>query len=409
MKSICFITSNHIESNPRLVKEAVAAFNAGYKVKVIFAQALKRISEHDEKIVASYPGIQFEKYVYFQKSPQKKFFLKINKNLCKIWFFFGSRNPEILGGALCLYYRELLELARRDSFDLYVGHNLSTLPLVRRLSLGSSKPFGFDLEDAYSLEKHSPLVLAIIKQTEKMFLKEAAYLTAASPFYIDYYYSKYGLRSIQLVLNTFEQRAVSFEAIDKKGSGERLRLCWFSQAIGLDRGLQMAILAMNQVSNVELHLFGDVSEGVKRELLGAALSSEVKERVYFHGHVQSQNLPEVISSFDIGLAFENNKLDGNENRNLCITNKIFFYVVCCLPVIATFTKGQNWIFQKTSEIGFQFENGNVAALILILKQLTFKPGFILELRKKVQIVARELFNWEKEQAKFLNCLEEVLF
>src|SRR6185369_7748543 len=59
MPHVVLITPGQPSSNPRLLKEALALFKAGYKVTVIYCFWAAWADADDEKLFATFPGIQW--------------------------------------------------------------------------------------------------------------------------------------------------------------------------------------------------------------------------------------------------------------------------------------------------------------------------------------------------------------
>lgn len=410
-KTICFVTPAHLANNPRLVKEATAAELAGYRIRIIAGSNLESTAEFDTEILRQHPDWD---YVAIRSS-------KRDSKIC--WLWFKSRVRQILAsagfqigfkGLFAVYaqsrlFREFLKEAVRKPVDLFIGHNLASLPVVFYASQKCGRPFGFDLEDAYSVEFSKALEDAdpLARYLESRYLHKASFLTASSPGIAEFYEKAYGIFSPTVVLNTFpwNDRLSNRTEQNSKSSGN-VALYWFSQTIGLDRGIQDVLKALAALDHlpVELHLRGNCSSEVKRKLLYSLKSSSLSSRIYFYPQVSPLDLLAKSSDYDIGLAVEQ---PVSLNRELCITNKLFFYLLAGLAIIATETTGQMSILSQIHGIGEHYPAGDIEKLKKIIVKLVSDKEILNQCKKQSLWYAREKFNWELESQKFFNLIQQV--
>ena len=64
VQKITLISSSHLSSNPRLVKEAKALFEAKFSVSIIFLQHISYLEKFDKEIIDDLPGINFSAINY---------------------------------------------------------------------------------------------------------------------------------------------------------------------------------------------------------------------------------------------------------------------------------------------------------------------------------------------------------
>src|ERR1039458_2373818 len=127
-----------------------------------------------------------------------------------------------------------------------------------------------------------------------------------------------------------------------------VRLYWFSQTIGLGRGLEDVIQAMGQLKgcNIELHVRGRWAGRYKEALFSLATSVGVlHQQICSHDPEPQSEMIRLATIHDVGLALERKD---TENHDLCIANKIFTYLLAGNAVIATATRGQQLIIDRKS-------------------------------------------------------------
>src|SRR5262249_14645959 len=136
-----------------------------------------------------------------------------------------------------------------------------------------------------------------------------------------------------------------------------LRLYWFSQTIGRDRGLEDAIRALGILGDqtIELHLCGEWCHGYETEFFELAKSTGVEHaRVHHHPPDRPDRMVELAAQYDVGLALEQR---GSFNRDICITNKIFTHLLAGNAIAATMTQGQQTVIRRIGPAGFSYEPG----------------------------------------------------
>src|SRR5699024_8713131 len=110
------------------------------------------------------------------------------------------------------------------------------------------------------------------------------------------------------------------------------------QTIGLDRGLQTFIHAMARTTaRVTLDIRGSNRWGHGDRLMELARELGVADRVSLLPMAPPQEMVRLAVDYDIGLSLET---DVSENRRVCLTNKIFTYLLAGVPVLLSDTPAQ---------------------------------------------------------------------
>src|SRR2546429_488447 len=82
-----------------------------------------------------------------------------------------------------------------------------------------------------------------------------------------------------------------------------LPLYWYSQTVGLDRGIQDAIRAAGLLQGkIQLHVRGTIALSVRCELESVARESGVAGQIHFHPQVAPRDLLSRAAEHDVGLA-----------------------------------------------------------------------------------------------------------
>ena len=392
-KKVCLITPGHISSNPRLVKEALALAQSGYKVHLIFTQYVGYLVDHDQQILNNNPTWTYNCLNWAGQNLSSKRYRIFSKIMQVL-------NPN-LSIKLNRNYLWQLKKAIACKADLYIAHNLSALPAVVIAAKKNNVKCGFDAEDFHRNEVSDDPASGDVKlktAIEEKYIPQVDYMTAASP-QIAETYEKLFYRHIRVVLNVFPKTA-SIKI--KNNTATHLQLFWFSQTIGPGRGLEEVLKGI-QISGIktDLHLLGKVGYQYKQYLLGSI--KNLSSTIYFHDPVYADELFKLAAHFDIGLASEPKH---PHNRDICLTNKLFTYIQTGLAVFASNTTAQTKFIHKYPQTASLYQNADELAALLI----THNNNRELLYTTKVNNfqLGQNTLNWEIEGKKFVAVIKNVL-
>ena len=409
-RRICIITSATICCNPRVVKEADALSAAGYDVRVVASQHVSWAVEWDHKLMAQRPW----KLNSIRWDDKENGNLKIRSGIRQRGFrmlSIMSNSWLIPERAYSRLFDEQLREAIKAPAELFIAHNPQALPVAAAAARHFSVQFAFDSEDFHigefpsSAENTKPYQL--LAQLEAKYLPDCAYVTSPSEEIGTALTERYNLKNTRTIHNVFplsERCGLDPETKDRRGPA--LSLYWYSQIVGLDRGLQDAIRALALLPGpVQLHIRGDLQPDVRRELSKIATQNDVGDCLYFHKPVPPGELLSRASEHDVGLALEQ---AAQLNRDLTVANKLFLYLLAGLSVAATATKGQLGVMTHCQEAGFCYPPGNYQRLAAGLSELMRNPSLLRQRKEAALKAARERWNWENESQRLVALVGEVL-
>ena len=400
MKRIVLITSGHPSFNPRLVKEATALLDAGFHVTLIYQYWNNWASKLNPSILndirlnlisvggsPKHGGIVYW-YTRIRYKVASIIAKTIGINLIISKFVVGRCAIELQNRAILI------------KGDLYIAHNLAALPAAVEAAKKNNAKCGFDAEDFHRFENSNDLLNVDVKiriLIENHYLKTLNYLSTSSPFITKAYKELYPQLSPLTILNVFPKQSINI----KKEKGSTLKLFWFSQVIGIGRGLETVIQAMCKIKNldIELHLLGQSHGLIKKELEGLVLKNGVtKKIIFYHDPVNPDKIYELASQFDIGLATE---INFPENREICLTNKIFTYIQSNLAVIASDTIAQKWLLTSYPGFGNLFRKGDENDLASLLTLYFSDRQLLYQQQKTANELCKTTLNWDLEKNKYL--------
>ena len=408
----CLVTSAHVSNNPRLVKEADALASAGHDVRVVAPWQHAHLAERDDALLARRRW-RLTRVEVGRRSPglQGRLRWSAGALLERAWraaFAHGLRSERVAARALSRNLGAHIAAVAAEHADVVIAHNLQALPVAGRAAARLGARLGFDIEDLHSgelpaLPEHE-LQRELVSTVERHWLPRCSMLTASSEGIADEIVRLYGVRRPAVVLNVFphEEAAHRIEDPTERPAGARVSLYWYSQVIGRGRGIEEAVAALAMLDEgVHLTLRGESDPDFVSEISAEARRTGVIERLHLKPASPPGELVARAACHDVGLALEQ---PNSLNRELCVTNKLFTYMLAGLAIAATDTAGQRGILKEAAGVGFLCPPGDAHALAEGLRALTESPERLASARRRAADASRDRFNWERERAALVACL-----
>lgn len=395
-RAVCIVSPGNLASNPRVLKEADALHGAGYEVTAVVCNYSDALRGEDDAIAASVPW----KVVRVNRAVEEGIAARAATVLAKILLSTGMPVPASV--AACSARAPVMPLtraARQIRADLYIAHYIAALPAAAAAARRHGALLGFDAEDFHSGEgtgaPGETFRMQMVEAVERAFLPSCTHTTAASPLIGEAYARRYGV-SPSTVLNVFPLSMAPSQPRQRKA--RPLRAYWFSQTIGLDRGLQSFIEAMAKArAAVTLDIRGSNRWGHGDALLALAHRLGIGDRVKLLPMASPGEMVQLAAQYDIGLSLET---DVSENRRICLTNKIFTYLLAGVPVVMSDTPAQSRLAPDLGAAARLCSLADPVGLAAILDELASEV-VLAEAAADAWKLGRERYNWDREQAILL--------
>lgn len=395
MKKIILISPFSLAQNPRILKEYEILKANGYDVKVF----------HGER----------DKWASNFKHPNQNDFILVGGSFGSFYYTFTKIVHKLIQPLLPLAYTYnriswlLYIKALFNKADLYIGHNLATLPIVVKSAKIHDAKCGFDAEDFHRQEANDdPKSIEFLQSSslEDKFITKVDYLTAASPLIGKAYNQLYPNLNPVIINNVFSINLIP-EAIDIFTPTE-LKLFWFSQTIGRNRGIEEVIIALGNLKLplLSLTMLGMIRKNDKvyfEELI--ARENLNSTSIKFLDPVKPDDLFDIASKHDLGLALEPGFC---LNNKLALSNKLFTYITAGIGIIASETDAQKQFLLKYPLVGRSFQLGNINALAAIISFYYHNRAALSEVKFQSSILAKNELNWEVEGEKFLSIIKNTI-
>ena len=351
-KTIVFVTSTSLATNPRCVKEIQLALEHGYNVKVL-ACTIGGWSVTNEKLLQQslteaeirYADLtRARKWNWLYSSFIERVSLLLYKTglvtALQVMAFAESRRSFLL----------LQQLTKSNWQPSWViAHNPSAFYAAYIYAKRKGAKCGIDIEDYHPGENQPAIKQQLLLQLMRRLLPLSTYNSYASPLMLQKCLEQMpSLNNVQNLVINNAFRKDEFVQPSVKNDTEPLRFVWFSQNIDYKRGLELVLQAMDQLKfPFTFTLIGNMRQPF--------FDNELKHRSYIKV-IEPLTQPELhqrLSTFDIGLAVEDSTAD--ENRNICLTNKIWAYYQSGLYIIASDTPAQK-LFLSNKQHGVVTSN-----------------------------------------------------
>lgn len=408
---ICLITPGHVSTTPRLVKNADALAEAGYRVHVVSSAPFPPADGLDAEILSSAKwGFTRANARGGAASMARKVLRRLARRLVRLR---GDTPPRTGVAARALFgeSRHLALEAARVPADFYLGHCLASLAPASEAAQARGCGYGFDIEDFHDAETATamadPVERRIRRTLQERLLPGCRLLTCSAPLIARRYVEDYGLAPL-VILNAFPLSQAPAVYRDPAPCSEQRPAVfyWFSQTVGPDRGLEGAVevLARMRVP-AELQLRGFVAPGYAASLAARASRSRLGRRLSFLSPASPNEMVRLAASADVGLSVEQS---APLNRDICLTNKIFVYLLAGIPQLMTETAAQRAFAPELGEAAMLGSLGRPEETAAALDSFLSDGARFAAARLAAREKARSRFCWDVEKGALLDAVRRVL-
>jgi hypothetical protein len=319
-----------------------------------------------------------------------------------------ARHPDIqclAARALHAGIAALADAAARSGAGFYYGHGgVAGLAAAAAAAKRRGTTYGFDAEDWHEGEsafvQNDSAERAAVKSLLRSLLPGARLVTCAAPLIGDAYAQHYGISPV-CVLNVFPLAdAPSAPVPTAPPTNERPAiLYWFSQTVGAGRGLDGIVDALGRMTTpAELHLRGFVDPRFRESLEYRATAVGARPPVFL-APAPPAEMVRLAAGAHLGLSLEQSS---PPNRDLCLTNKIFTYLLAGVPVALTPTTAQRALARELGAAALLLAQDDPSSAAATLDRwfAADQPGVAATAWR----LGQERFNWDREQSILLDVM-----
>jgi len=398
----CLIGGANPCHNPRLVREADALVRAGYQVRVVAIGTMREHADSDARLLAS-RAWQLQRVDLFPDGQGRRLrlhWMRARRRLAEHAFRYAG-SATFAEYSCCACLPELTAFACAEPADWFIAHAQPALPVAAAAAKRWNARLGFDCEDLLAETDGNSDAIRLVEQR---YLPQCEYISAASYAMAERLVERHDVTRPVVLYNVFPSSlADGLSPPNARPRHSRLRLHWFSQTLGTDRGLQDVFEACSGLADqVEIHLRGH-GPGTQAEkaVLSLAEQNGLRSTVKLHPLIHHDQVIASMGDYDVGLALERSD---HPNYSRTVTNKVFSYLLAGLAIAATDTLGQREIMSQIPAAGALYPTGNSRGLRQILEHWLTHPEQLRQAQRAAWDAARQKFCWDLECAKFLRLL-----
>lgn len=399
---VCLVGVTNPCHNPRLVREADTLARAGCDVRVVTIGTGRGLEQNDARLLKrrDWRLERIDLHSSVLDARLRSVWMRGRRRLASVAFQ-QLKWAKLAEYSSCTSLPELTKLALARPVDWIIAHTQPALPAAAAAAKRWNARLGFDCEDLLTeTEDKSREEIQVI---ERRYIPECHYISAASDCMAAHLQRNYNISAPVVLYNVFPRfLAAGLSPPNARRYHPKLRLHWFSQTLGPDRGLEDVFEACTVLPNqVEIHLRGHGS-GVQRAfILQLAERFGLVGALRIHPLIDHDELIKSMGEYDVGLALERPQ---HRNYSRTVTNKLFSYMMAGLAIASTDTPGQREVMTQAPGTGAIYPSGDANALQRILQSWIADPERLRQAQQSAWEAARSKFCWDLEQSKFLDAL-----
>jgi hypothetical protein len=406
MARLCLLSHGQPAANPRLVRDATVLAEAGYNVRVVTAQLLGDLIEHDKTIVNKVKW-QHKPVVFSHRSngtPNWNYIRARRRTTAALASWLPTEG--LVARAYGYANPELADIAGKEPADLFIAYQHNSLPAASWAAKKRGARFALDAQDL--LADCSAELVKLARSIETRYLGNCAYVSTMSEAAARRLQETNNLPRTPVVLHN-TPRLCERDGISSPGERKRTRavsLYWFGQTTGTQSCANQVLDAMSQLfSPVQLVLRGKPDETFVTNLRNRAKELGLSEQLQILPRAEPTEMVRLASEHDILLGTQ----PGSEPFNqMAIGNKVFTGMMAGLALALSDTIAHRQLLADAPGCGFLFRDGDVESLASQLNELLANREKLERMKVTSWNLAETRFNWEEESKTLLQTIDQVL-
>jgi glycosyltransferase involved in cell wall biosynthesis len=293
---------------------------------------------------------------------------------------------------------------RRDPADLYLAHDLDTLPIASVASARLGGALIYDSHELYTDQSVSPpqsaLARARWRLCERLLIRKADGVITVCDGIAEELADRYRIERPAVVRNIPELAGAPAEGEvglrDRFEIGGGLRIALYLGGIQLNRRLEHLIDTVRPLSEVALVMMGPGDPAYVSHLREHAVRLGIQDRVWVAGPVPPERVAAVARDADIGLVVMRR---ASLSDWYCLPSKLFESIQAGVPVIANDWPELRRVVEGYG-VGILCDSEEPEAIGAAIVRLLGDPERHEQMRANAR-KAREELNWENESARLI--------
>lgn len=404
-RKLCLISHGQPAANPRLVRDANILAESGYDVRVVTAQIMPQLANHDKGLAAGAKW-QYEPLIFHRRSnghPSWNY-LRARRRMSAA-FATWLPTEALVARASGYASPELADAAARLPADLFIAYQHNSLPAAAWAAEKHRARFALDAQDLLADCRAEPVPL--IQSIERRYLQRCAYVSTMSRAAATRLKETNKLTRDPLVLRN-TPRMSERDGVTPPNERERsgpISFYWFGQNIGTASRADQLLEALPLLSRpARLALRGNPNDVFVAQLRQRAEVLGLSEQLVI--------LPRAEPTEMVRLAAEHDVLFGTQPgtelfNQMAIGNKVFTGMMAGLALALSDTIAHRELLADAGGCGFLFPDGDVRSLAAQLDKLISNPDDLQRMKLASWELAEKKFNWEEESKTLLHEIERM--
>ncbi len=302
-----------------------------------------------------------------------------------------------------LYYAELnVRLFFRLLFsrqDILWANDLDTLLANFLVSRIKHKPLIFDSHEHFTQVpelKNNPFAQKVWTKIEKSCVSRLRYVVTVCNPIKEYFKDRYGVEAVVIRnMPLKRKRQNAFIPAEKKED-----IVVWQGAVNVERGLEELCEAFRWV-NAKLYIVGkgDIKTKLERHVEKKGLG----DRIRFFGRLPFEEMMSLTEKAKLGISIDK---DTNMNYAVSLPNKIFEYIHCSVPVLASPLREIKPIIEKY-ETGEFIRSYDSKDLSMQINELISDNEKLNRYAENCRSASEDL-TWQKEEKKIFGLIDRIL-
>ena len=309
--------------------------------------------------------------------------------------------------AWCKFYRRSLRVGLDRPADLYLAHDLDTLPIACRARARAGGHLIYDSHEIFAeLVVHSPLARRRWMWIERRLLKHVDTILMSSPGHAEVFAAQHGVSPPPVIRNVPRSSAATAgEPPDLRrelGIPSDRRIAIYIGGILPHRPLEWVLESARHVEGCVIVAIGPSYPPYLASLERFIRDHELVESVRLRPPVPPTDVVRYAAAADVGII---PFLNTTPNNYQGLPNKIFEYLAAGIPVVGSDFPQIRAVIERYG-VGRTFDPRDPYGIASAISEVLWSSGRYDEMRRNAAAAAAEL-NWETEAKKFLALVEET--
>lgn len=405
---VLVVMPGHLSTTPRMLKAADSLSAAGYHVRVISAGFLDWAREADRRTAASrrweWEMVDHSRphapFLHLLSGARRHVARSITRTVSvdRVPWWACTR-------ALSRVHDELVSRARSRPFDFVYGGSTGGLAVAEELARLRGVPFAIDLEDLHTAESvapDAPLHHALSRRVLTRILPRVAFATTSTECMRERYREEFGVAPA--VLHNVFPLPARPPAFDRTRGP--LRLYWFSQTIGPGRGIEDVLSALQLANIPSLLTLRGRSAGAYISDLRRRIATMPNVDLTIEEPADPDRMVDLCAGYDVGFSAE---VDPVENKQVCLGNKVFTYLLGGMPVALSDTRAQRCLASTLGDAAFVYSPNDLERLAAWLRALSDDEERLQRHRLAAWRAAERRWHWghAEEEGQLLSLVRQA--